>query len=189
MWLAVLGADVGAFEWAVGRLDRCNFRCTFSQNGTMLHLVHFSRVFTKVPLSATSGILSKYVVDISTQSRKDAPSRSASRWRTPRVSWLSDRKIHSWADLWSHAPPSFDVVHSRQLCSTQFPWLFRWNFERGISVTFAWRPFDLNTENLFHPPKLVQMLSVFGGSILNKLTSLAPAMSHSLAPVRDAAHD
>ena len=109
MSLGVLFANVDAFEWAFDQLDWCNFWYTFSENGMMLHLMHFRRFFTKVLLSALSGAPSKYVVDILTQIQKDAPSLSASRRQTPRVTWHSDQKIYPWADLWSYAPPSLDT--------------------------------------------------------------------------------
>jgi hypothetical protein len=99
-----LFADVGAFEWAFDQLDWWNFRYNFSQNGMMLHSVHFCRFFTKVPLSAMNGVPSKYVVDLSTRRPKDTPSHSASGWQNHRVIWLSVSKIHPWANLCSYAP-------------------------------------------------------------------------------------
>ena len=113
MSMGVLFNDVGAFEWAFDQHDWCNFRYTFSRNGIMLHLMHFRRFFTKVLLSAMSGVPSKYVVDMLTQITKDAPSHSASGWQTPRVTWPSDLEIHPWAVLWSYAPPSFVVNRSK----------------------------------------------------------------------------
>ena len=51
-----LFADVAAFECGIGQLDWCNFRYTFSQNGAMLHFMHFCRFLTEVPLSAATGV-------------------------------------------------------------------------------------------------------------------------------------
>ena len=98
MSMGVLFADVAAFECGIGQLDWCNFRYTFSQNGAMLHFMHFCRFLTEVPLSATTGVRWEYVVDMSTPAYSESPSRSASRWQTP---WVTRRARHrepSWAE-------------------------------------------------------------------------------------------